>query len=65
MLNGYEITMIQGILIAIDSETISKSYCEELVDYVRRKKNEAYKYLLWLLNRWVLLRLINITCLKE
>ena len=37
MLNDYEVTMIEGIFIAIDWGKLSESYCEELVDYLRRK----------------------------
>ena len=36
MLNDYEITMIEGVLIAIDSNKLSESYCYELIDYFRK-----------------------------
>ena len=57
ILNDYETRMIESIFLALDSGKLSESYCEELVDYLRRKNKEAYKYVLRLLNRWVLLRL--------
>ena len=57
MLNDYELTMVEGVFVAIDSNQLSESYCYELINYFLTKMKEAYKYLWWLLNRWTLLRL--------
>ena len=45
MLNDYEIPKIKCIFIAIDSEQLSESYCEELVDYVMQKKRSIHIYM--------------------
>ena len=57
MLNYYELPMTEAVCLAIDSNKLSESYCYELIDHFRKTNKEAYTYLWWLLNRWVLLRL--------
>ena len=57
MLTDNTMTIIESIFLAIDSGKLPESYCYELIDYVNQINNEALAYLLWLLNRWTLLRL--------
>ena len=44
MLNEYELTMAEGVFVAIDSHKLSESYCYELIDHFRKTNKEAYKY---------------------
>jgi hypothetical protein len=57
MLSDNTMTIIEGICLAIDSRNLPESYCYELIGYANQINNEALAYLLWLLNRWTLLRL--------
>ena len=52
MLTDKEITMAEAIYLAIDSGDMPASVCYQLIDKVRKKNNEQYAYLIWLLNRW-------------
>ena len=57
MLSDKTMTIVEGIFLAIDSRILQESYCYELIAYVNTINSESLAYLLWLLNRWTLLRL--------
>ena len=56
MLTDSQITMAEAVYLAIDSNKISPELCQGLVDCIYQKNKEAHAYLIWLLNRWVMLR---------
>ena len=56
MLTDTEITMAEAIYLAIDSNKLPPDICQTLVDNMYSHNKECYIYLIWLLNRWVVLR---------
>ena len=57
MLSNNTMAIIEAIFLAIDSRNLPNYYRYELIDSVNQINNEELAYLLWLLNRWTLLRL--------
>jgi hypothetical protein len=56
MLTDTEITIVEATFLAIDGDSVPHDICQWLVDKIIQKSNGGYEYLLWLVNRWVLLR---------
>ena len=56
MLNDAQITEVEGVFLAIDSKKINDDLAFAFIDHFYDINLEQRIYLLWLLNRWVLLR---------
>lgn len=56
MLSDNQITEVEGVFLAIESKKISYDLSSAFIERFYDTNREQYKYLLWLLNRWVLLR---------
>ena len=56
MLTYDEITLVEGVYLAIESGGISDEFAIELRDYIYKQNYEQYIYLQWLTNRWSFLK---------
>ena len=56
MLTDTEITMAEAIYLAIDSNKLPPDLCQNLVNNMYSHSKECYIYLIWLLNRWSILK---------
>lgn len=55
MLTDKQITLVEGVFLAIDSKKIDY-LIDEMIENVFMISNEQGNYLLWLMERWVYLR---------
>ena len=55
MLTDKQITQVEGLFLAIDSKKINH-LIDEIIEKVFIISGEQGQYLLWLLNRWIILR---------
>ena len=55
MLTDKQITLVEGVFLAIDSNKIDY-LIDEMIENVFIISNEQGNYLLWLMDRWVYLR---------
>ena len=55
MLTDKQITLVEGVFLAIDSTKIDY-LIDEMIENVFIISNEQGNYLLWLMDRWVYLR---------
>ena len=55
MLTDKQITLVEGVFLAIDSKQIDY-LIDEMIENVFIISNEQGNYLLWLMDRWVYLR---------
>ena len=56
MLNDFQITQAEAVFLAIDSGKLEESFIKDITEHVFSYNYEMWVYLIWLLNRWVLLR---------
>ena len=52
MLTDKEITIVEGIFLAIDGGLMPESISYKLIQSLQKKSIEHSAYLMWLLNRW-------------
>ena len=49
--------MVEAVYLAIDKGEVSEEICQNLVDHMYSDNKECHIYLIWLLNRWLQIRL--------
>ena len=57
MLTYDQVTIVEGIYLAIESGGISNEFAIELRNYIHKQNYEQHIYLQWLFNRWSFIKL--------
>ena len=57
MLTYDEITLVEGVYLAIESGGISDEFTLELRNYIHKQNYEQHIYLQWLINRWSFIKI--------
>lgn len=55
-MNNYLINQTEHIFLLLDNDLISDKGIQYIMNNMMNNNNGQYEYLLWLLNRWVVLR---------